>query len=414
MRASGLLPETKGETLMEKRTAAIIAGAAAAASLIGLLLYSGISIRPDTDSVITLYGNAESPVPGVSASLFGMDVSNRISVTDTTDITKVGTYQIRYTCKILGIPLRTVSIDSVVADMEPPEITMDEGVVCFTKTGEDWAYPAYAVKDNYDPANAVEVTLAGAADRDKPGIYNASLKACDTSGNCTLRSLRVVVGDAAEEDFKPENFDLDALDPTHYLLKPGTEPASDAEFRDLYWVGDSNILNLGKYDGLPSDRVIARYAMSPSTFELPIYYRDTLVYKNAGMLIGELKPKRILIMMGEAEAGSGDPLQLADDYAKCLDELKKASPSTEIIVSAILPIRKGSTEAAASQEQINRVNYCLLQMCRQKKIPMLCPDKWIKDDSGYGISEYYLDDGFHLKGSHFEAFTDYVRYCLNH
>ena len=395
-----------------ERNKKIAAGIIGAAALILLILHAGISIRPEEKSVITLYGERDYAVPGFTARLFGSDISSAVSVKDTTDISKVGTYRITYTCRLLGIPLRSVSIDSVVKDMEAPEIEMDEGVICFTRVGEDWSYPSYRVRDNYDNTEDIAVTLEGDTDLHRRGTGSATLKACDTSGNCAVRNLRVVVGDAAEEDFAPEQFDLDKLDVSHYLLQPGTAPVSDGVFRELYWIGDSNILNLGKYDGLPSDRVIARYAMAPMTFDLPVHYCDVQTNDSAVSLIKRLKPKRIILMMGESESGNGDPLELAEDYGKCLDEIHEASPSTDIIVSAILPVRKGSTEAAASQEQINRVNYCLLQMCKEKKIPMLCADKWIKDESGYGIYDYYLEDGFHLQASHFAAYTDYVRYCL--
>ena len=398
---------------MNRKTAFICAGCAGAALLIGLILHAGVSIHPEEDSVITVYGDKPAPVPGVKATMFGSDISDQIIISDATDPSHVGTYPIRYQYRFLGIPLKTVTIDSVIADMDAPEIELEEGAICFSKVGKDWSYPAYLVHDNYDPAENLQITLEGDADPSKRGTYPAQLKACDTSGNCAMRSLRVVVGDAAEEDFLPERFDLDKLDRDHYLLAPNAEPADDTTFRELYWIGDSNILNLGEYGGLPADRVVARYAMGPATFDLPIHYGNVQQSYSAADLVSWTKPKRVILMMGEAEAGSGDPIKLAEEYGKCLDELKKVSPDTKIYVSAILPIRKGSTEAAATQEQINRVNYCLLQMCREKKIPMLCADSWLKDESGYGIPDYYLEDGFHLQAKDFPAYTDYVRYCLD-
>ncbi len=397
---------------MKNRTAYICAGAAGALLAAFAILYAGVSIHPQEDSIITVFGDKPTPAPAVKAALFGSDISNQIIVTDETDASHVGKYPVRYQFRFLGIPLKTVTVQSEVVDMDAPVIEMEEGSVCFVKTGEELSYPAYLIHDNYDETDALNILLEEDGDAKTRGTHPARLKACDTSGNCTVRSLRVVVGEAGEEDFLPERFDLEKLDADHWMLSPNEDPAADAVFRELYWVGDSNILNLGKYGGLPGDRVIARYAMGPATFDLPIHYENTQQTCSAAELIGRVKPKRVILMMGEAESGSGDPVRLAEEYGKCLDELKKVSPSTKIYVSAILPIRKGSTEAAASQEQINRVNYCLLQMCREKKIPMLCADSWLKDESGYGIPDYYLEDGFHLQAKNFPAYIDYIRYCL--
>ena len=397
---------------MNKKKLILIGSIAVCLAAVLLILRSAVSIKPEEESMIAVYGSPAETLPGVKATLFGRDISDQIEVIDRTDYTKTGTYQIIYRYRFLGIPLKSAAVKSVVMDMDAPVIDLPDGSIVFSKVGEDWSYPAYAVSDNCDEDGAVSVSIEGEVDNNVKGTYPGVLKACDTSGNCAVRNLTVVVGDASQTDFIPKNFDLEALDSADYLMHTGNGPVSDRVFRELYWIGDSNILNLGKYDGLPTDRVIARYAMAPQTFDLPIQYGGEQLDLSAAELVAKLKPKSVLLMMGEAEAGSGDPLKLAADYGKCIDTLHEASPVTKIYVSTILPIREGSTEAAASQEQINRVNYCLLQMCREKKIPILCADSWLKDETGYGIPDYYLEDGFHLQASHFPAYIDYVRYCL--
>ncbi len=405
--------ETAGKLKESKNRPAVIAGAAAAGLLLlYLILRAGTAIHPAEDTMIAVYGSPGEGIPSVKASLFGIDVSDSVEIDDRTDYEKIGTYDVYYRYRMLGIPLKTVGIKSVVADMDAPVIDLDDGSVCFSKLNEEWVFPSYVVHDNCDPDESLQITFEGNVDASKRGTYDGRVKACDLSGNCAVRSLKVVVGDVSDRDFLPENFDLEALDRNHYLLMPGTGPASDKVFHEIYWIGDSNIRNLADYDGLPSDRVIARYAMAPSSFDLPVYYNNKEQKQSAAELVKEIQPKRILIMMGEAEAGNGDPIHLAEEYGKCLDLLHEACPTAEIYVSAILPIRKGSTEAAATQEEINRANYCLLEMCRQKKIPMLCADNWLKDDTGYGIPSYYLEDGLHLKAANFPAYLDYVSYCL--
>jgi hypothetical protein len=184
-------------------------------------------------------------------------------------------------------------------------------------------------------------------------------------------------------------------------------------FDDLYWMGDSNILNLGRYNGVESSRVLARYGMTPATFDLPLYYDNRETYSNAEALIRRFRPKLLILMMGEAEAAGGNPIALAEHYYACIQSLQQASPDTVIIVSAILPVCRSVQKSAADQKAINRANYCLLRMCEEHDIPMICANDWLMGEDGYGNPEYYNEDGFHLRAASFDRYTGYVRLVLN-
>ncbi len=400
--------------MTEKQKRILIAVCVAAVSAtVWFALSAGVTLKPDEDPIIRVFGKPDMALPGCDASFFGTPMSGNVRISDLTDYYRTGEYLIVYRFVFLGIPLKRKAVKSIVMDMDAPEIKLKNGTVCFLRTGERWSFPEFEAADNCDAPQDLKIETEAQVDIREPGIYDARIKACDLSGNCSSKTLKMVVGSVADRDFIPGNYDLEQLDQDHYQLMPGSGPISDSLFRTIYWIGDSNILNLGKYDGIPPDHVIARYAMSPQSFHLPVTHENQQTEQSAAELIRTIRPGRAVIMMGEAEAGSGDPLKLAEDYGTCLDELKQASENTEFYVSAILPIEKDSSEAAATQEQINRVNYCLLQMCREKKIPFFCADHWLMDDTGYGIRGYYLEDGFHLKADHFPAYIDYVRYCMN-
>ncbi|MBR2677635.1 MAG: hypothetical protein IKE28_12120 [Solobacterium sp.] len=377
-----------------------------------VMFHAGSSIRTDKDSVTVVYGKKDVPMATASGTILGISADGLVREHDNIDLSKTGTYEAVYQLKLLGVPLSKKTVPVTVVDMDAPVLEMEDGVICFSKVNEPWTYPAYKVTDNYDKPEDILLSVEGDADSTKEGTYSAKLKACDTSGNCVMRDMTVVVGAASDSDFLPENFDLYSLDEGHVLLEPDSEHAKEEGFEELYWMGDSNILNLGMYDGIPSNRVLARYAMAPETFDKPLHYQNLQQSWNAVEAMKLLKPKRLILMMGEAEAGSGNPLQFAEDYEACVDQLLEANPGMKLYISAILPIREKDSEAAATQEQINRANYCLLEMCRKKKIPMICADAWLKDSSGYGIESYYLEDGFHLHAAHFPAYTDYVRQCI--
>ena len=307
--------------------------------LLPLSVYLGLSFSVEATSFINVYGEPRNSYPTAAASLFGYDLTDRITWNDETDYTTPGTYELIGEVTVFGMK-KQVTLPSLVLDMEAPTLTVDEAII-FTRVGEPWTLPSYEVTDNYDLPEAITVTMGmeGESVPTTEGLAETFLRACDTSGNCTQRSVSAMVGSAREEDFLPGSFDLYALDTHEVLLKPGETPVSDAIFSELYWIGDSNILNLGLYGGLPSSRVIARYAMGPMTFDLPIYYRNVLQNKTTEELTKEIQPERVILMMGEAEAGSGDPLALTEAYGQCIDRLHSVSPSTEIIVGSILPIR---------------------------------------------------------------------------
>lgn len=380
---------------------------------LGIILYEGTTITVNRNKVNVIYGQKVPQLPSFSAHLYSRDISPLVRVIDHTNYTRVGEYTVDYDVRILGIPIKRVQVPSSVLDMDAPVLSVAENTICFSRKNADWSLPEYTVSDNYELSHNIEVTVDGVPDTSREGTYGVRLKACDTSGNCTMQDITMIVGDAAEEDFQPERFDLRKLDSAGVLLKPSEEEIDESIFRSVYWMGDSNVLNLGKYDGLPANRVMARYAMSPQSFELPLTFNNVTLYRNAVSMVRNIRPKRLLIMMGEAEAGNGDPVRLAEQYGSCLDELLEASPDTKIYVCSILPVRQGENDAACTMEDINRANYCLLQMCREKKIPMICPDEWLKDKkTGYGKDDYYLDDGYHLKGAYYSVWTNYVRQCI--
>jgi hypothetical protein len=212
---------------------------------------------------------------------------------------------------------------------------------------------------------------------------------------------------------EPGRFNLFRLRSDGSLLRPMNGAKETGLFDDLYWMGDSNILNLGRYNGVESSRVLARYGMTPATFDLPLYYDNRQTNSDAAALIGRFQPKVLILMMGEAEAAGENPIALADHYYECIRKLQQASPDTAVIVSAILPVCRSVQKSAADQKAINRANYCLLRMCEEHDIPMICANDWLMGEDGYGNPEYYNEDGFHLRAASFDRYTGYVRLVLN-
>ena len=377
------------------------------------VLFLMIEIHPETDRIVSIYQGKKAEVPSFHASLFEMSLDPYVAVKDHTDYDRPGEYDISYDLMLFSLPVKSAYVLSVVKDIDAPIITMEDGVICFSRINEPWSFPDYRVKDNYNTPEEISVTISGGADNTKEGVYEASLTACDSSQNCSFKPLTVVVGPAGEEDLEPGAFDLNRIDQSGIVLKPGKAGKEKSVYDELYWMGDSNILNLGKYDGVTSSRVLARYGMSPASFDLPLFYDNRQTNLNAVQLVSRFQPAYLILMMGEAEAGSGNPLALADHYHACIEQLREASPDTTIIVSSILPVCRYTINSACDQRMLNRTNYCLYRMCREHNIPMICADERLLGKDGWGNPEYYNEDGFHLRAIYFNRYTDYVKDALN-
>lgn len=404
--------ELRGKRKLKKQWVVLSVAVLLLAGAYGALIFgTKITINQKEDVVLVNENLALQPA---SCTIFGKDCSDSLQQETDFDTSVIGTYNVTWKCRLFSIlPVKQASMSIRVIDVDPPTITLTNGTVAFFKKGEEIHYPSFEVNDNYNTPDEITTEITGDYDLTKEGTYEGTLRACDVSGNCSSRTLTMVIGDISEEDFEPGNFNLLTYDNKNTCLTPGTEKLSDYAFSKIYLAGDSNTKNIGEYGGHDAYHVIARYALAPNSFDLPCYYGDVQTNSSLPELIRRLQPGTLLLNMGEAEAASGDPLTFAEHYKNCLEELEQVSGNTRIIVVAILPVREGNTEAAATQLQINRANYCLLKMCEENGYTMICADDWLVDSStGYGYTDYYLDDGYHLSAAHYPAYLEYLQYSL--
>lgn len=377
-----------------------------------LALTAGTVLTVHEQSVTALVGE-EIQLPGYTASLFSRDMTDAVSVADPTDKDHTGTYTVTYRLSWHGIPLRTVRIPVTVRDVDAPVIETDTGGVLFVKTGEPADLSAFRVSDNYDAPENISLTVSGDYDLNTEGRYNVRITAADTGGNTAEKHLVLAVGDISESDFAPGVFDLYAYDHSGVCFSGLAEPADDGMFDRIYFVGDSNFVNMAKYKAVNPQRVLARHAMSPGTFDLPVIYGNVQTDRSALQIISEIQPEYCIVGMGLSEAGNRNPLVLADAYEQCMIRLQEACPDTTFVISSLFPVIKGQGKAPASQTEINRINYCLMKMCERIHMNMIYNSEWLTDSEGYAEKDYFLNDGFHLKAGYFSIYTDCIRYTFH-
>ncbi|MCI2155049.1 hypothetical protein FYJ51_08285 [Erysipelotrichaceae bacterium Oil+RF-744-GAM-WT-6] len=391
------------------KTAGKIMTAAAAIAGVYAAMYLGSMLTVEDPDIIAIYGKETAEPSSFQAELFGRDISSHVAVRTDLNPDRVGTYRTDYTLKVLGIPIRTVHGQVSVKDVEAPIITMADHPTVFTKIHEDCSLPAYTVTDNYDSPDQISVRIGGGADLDTAGTYECMLIASDTSGNSSSRRLTLIVGDIRDEDFQPGRFHLSDYDSSGVILRPHGDSISDQDFEGVIFSGDSNIVNMSMSGHVPSNQALARYAMCPSTFDLPVFYRNEMTYKNLTQWTGILKPDILILEMGLSEVKEGDAIREAEAYETCIDQLLNASEDTRLIICSLWPVRDDDNESGASQELINRLNYCLLKLCEKKGLHMIDADTVLKEQNGYGYRDYYAEDGYHLNAAQFPIFVNYAR-----
>ena len=378
----------------------------AALALLALVFFLGIRIEPETDTLNVLYGSPVA-VPDAQASFFGKDISDRLYASDDIDPTHTGTYHITY--RLEGIPLKSAKTMANILDVEAPVIE-PETYVLFVRTGEEASLPAYTVTDNYNSPEEITVKLNQDYDPSVPGTYSTRLTAEDAAGNLSSVTLKIVAGDISEEDFLPGSFNLFDYDTNGVCYQRVQPSLTDEELNTIYFIGDSNFVNMAEHYSLRPDHVLARFALAPGTFDLPVFFNNEQTNENVEYWVRRLQPRRILITMGYAEVAAGDPLALADAYEKKLEILHDAAPDAQIVVATIFPVNLEITEAGVTQAMINKANYCLLKMCERTGTRMINTGEYFIDpDTGIGFRNYYLADGFHINAGYFPIYNEYIK-----
>lgn len=382
------------------------------ALLIGVyaVLYFGSSIKPDVEKVQLVYGDHLQAIPGYRASFFGSDAE--VDIKNNVDESIVGKHSIDYTVRFGLLPLKSESVTVEILDLTAPEVILEDGGMVFVKSGEHPDYSCVRVKDDYDP-NPMVVFGDQDVDIYTKGTYEVKVTATDSSGNETRKTLRVIVGDINSEDFSHAVFLQDLWKDA--ILPETTDPISEEQFNQVFFVGDSNMRNMSEYGFLRDDRVISRFALSPSNIEGDeMLYCNQTIYKNLYEMIedGVIRPKYLLLEIGSSDTKAGNVEMFVKQYQKVIDTLKQICPDTKVILGSIFPIVEDYRDDLPSQKTINIYNYFIGQLAQENGLPLVDAASYYFDETGHGLEEYFREDGYHIKGDYFWIYKDYLKYHL--
>lgn len=180
--------------------------------------------------------------------------------------------------------------------------------------------------------------------------------------------------------------------------KPVTDiPSSyDAEyFADDYFIGDSIYTGLTLYGYFSKSQVFAQVGLNPETAS----YKEISGYTSVTKA-KELQPKRIFIMLGTNGLAYMSPSYMADNMKTLVNELKEASPESEIYVVSIPPVTKyHDSQGNETMEKVNKYNSLLSDMTKETEAEYLDLCSELLNSEGYFSSKYAEADGLHFLGS---------------
>ncbi len=117
------------------------------------------------------------------------------------------------------------------------------------------------------------------------------------------------------------------------------------------------------------------------------------------------KPQIIIISLGFNGFELVEKEYFISEYTKLINEIKAASPTTKIILQAMLPVCK--EYKLTTNEKINEGNKWILETAESTGCLYLKTDEAVKDHEGYLIKEFSTD-GCHLTPLGLDAQIEYI------
>ena len=130
---------------------------------------------------------------GATSTYLDFDVTDKISVDNTLDINKTGTYKITYKIKLKYIKLTSTEVRTInVIDANSPIITLTKNEITIDQNTK-YNEPGYKATDSYDGDLTDQVKIENKVDTKTPGEYKVIYQVQDSSGNTFETSRKVIV-----------------------------------------------------------------------------------------------------------------------------------------------------------------------------------------------------------------------------
>lgn len=187
----------------------------------------------------------------------------------------------------------------------------------------------------------------------------------------------------------------------------------DDYFADAVFIGDSRTVGLYEYGEL--EEITTFYAskgltiyklFSAEIVDVPGERRK----KSIEEALQENQFKKIYLMVGINEMGTGTVETFAEAYEEVVERLLELQPDAIVYIQGILKV---TTERSGKGDYINNEgivarNEAIAQLADNRRIFYLDVNPLLCDASG-GLEASYTFDGVHLKAQYIEIWKDYLK-----
>lgn len=342
-----------------------------------------------------------------TATFKNKDVTDKVKHTNNINKEKLGKYKVTFTYKDKSKEYK-VKKKIEVKDIEKPVITLNKGNKLIIPINTKYTEPGYTVTDNYDKSLDKSVKITGNVDTEKEGTYKIKYSVTDKSNNTETVTRTVTVTKETPLNQSVKDFDLNGF--FNDVILKETEDGGKEYSDEFIFAGDSTALYYVINKQITGKRLWHKEGIDPETaLTSSIYINHIDTKKTFVENFKEKQPEKVIMTLGTNSAAYMEPAYFIKNYKKLLNEIKKVSPNTLIIIQSIPPVAKSydSKTNTINNDKINKLNYYIAEMCQELKLPFLNSAESLKDSDGGLKDGYYIKDGIHLSKSGNEIMMKY-------
>ena len=342
-----------------------------------------------------------------TATFKNKDVTNKVKHTNNINKEKLGKYKVTFTYKDKSKEYK-IKKKIEVKDIEKPVITLNKGNKLIIPINTKYTEPGYTVTDNYDKSLDKSVKITGNVDTKKEGTYKIKYSVTDKSNNTETVTRTVTVTKETPLNQSVKDFDLNGF--FNDVILKETEDGGKKYSDEFIFAGDSTALYYVINKQITGKRLWHKEGIDPETaLTSSIYINHIDTKKTFVENFKEKQPEKVIMTLGTNSAAYMEPAYFIKNYKKLLNEIKKVSPNTLIIIQSIPPVAKSydSKTNTINNDKINKLNYYIAEMCQELKLPFLNSAESLKDSDGGLKDGYYIKDGIHLSKSGNEIMMKY-------
>lgn len=368
-------------------------------------LFINITMIGDKNIVLN-YGDKYSE-SGYRAKMFNKNITNDIKVTDNIK-DDIGKYKVIYSYKFLFYKIKRVR-NVEVKDIEKPKLELTGGNVYETTVNEEYNDPGYSAIDNKDGDITDQVVVSGSVDDKVLGDYPVTYEVTDSSGNKEKQVRTVKVVKKKPSQMSIQEYSLDGWFEENQLQQ--TDNYGEDYFNSIVIVGDSNTMNFYLNGFLKGVNAWAIPCLHAST----MHYWDINLYGLGIQMklldaVQKYKPQKMILNLGTFSTTWIEQDEFIEKANEIIEKIKEISPETKLILSSIYPITKNGTNINKfEQDRINKFNYMILEMANKHNVKFLDIQEVLKDETGYGNPNYFVEDGFHLTYLGHSVVKEYIK-----